>query len=410
MYKMLDADQKKQFSEILEELARQLDVTQTEFETITKSYEAVGSYLAETDSLLAYKPSIHPQGSFLLGTVVRPICENDDLDIDLVCELERIPDNWTQYHLKNVIGDRLKESERYKKMLDDEGKRCWTLLYGDNKYHLDVLPALVCEDYYEVVRKYFSAEVEKNPETLAIHITDNTREDYTKETNKNMWMISNPFGYAQWFLSLARKSYIQQRQFSAEAKIDPVPRYSADRYVLQRVVQLLKRHRDKMFGGDEDKPISIIITTLAARTYEQERDLFTALRHIADHMVQNITVKRNEKGEYVKWIENPVNPTENFADRWPGTKKEEAFYNWIEKLRKDMDRLELAAGKGLEAIKRILDDMFDKKVSAKTYAKYAKDLLEKRKKGNMKIAATGTLGLTGTLKVAAHSFYGSKEK
>lgn len=140
MYKMLDADQKKQFSEILEELARQLDVTQTEFETITKSYEAVGSYLAETDSLLAYKPSIHPQGSFLLGTVVRPICENDDLDIDLVCELERIPDNWTQYHLKNVIGDRLKESERYKKMLDDEGKRCWTLLYGDNKYHLDVLP------------------------------------------------------------------------------------------------------------------------------------------------------------------------------------------------------------------------------------------------------------------------------
>ena len=154
----------------------------------------------------------------------------------------------------------------------------------------------------------------------------------------------------------------------------------------------------------------ISLTTLAARTYEQERDLFTALRHIADHMVQNITVKRNEKGEYVKWIENPVNPTENFADRWPGTKKEEAFYNWIEKLRKDMDRLELAAGKGLEAIKRILDDMFDEKVSAKTYAKYAKDLLEKRKKGNMKIAATGTLGLTGTLKVAAHSFYGSKEK
>ena len=87
---MLDSEQKKQFSEILEELARQLDVTHTEFETITKSYEAVGSYLAEADSLLAYKPSIHPQGSFLLGTVVRPICENDDLDIDLVCELSLI--------------------------------------------------------------------------------------------------------------------------------------------------------------------------------------------------------------------------------------------------------------------------------------------------------------------------------
>ena len=67
-------EQSKQFSEILIELATLLDVTETEFQTISRSYEDVGRFLAEENSpLQAYNPSIHPQGSFLLGTVVRPI-------------------------------------------------------------------------------------------------------------------------------------------------------------------------------------------------------------------------------------------------------------------------------------------------------------------------------------------------
>lgn len=43
--------------------------------------------------------------------------------------------------------------------------------------------------------------------------------------------------------------------------------------ILQRIVQILKRHRDIMFNGDEDKPISIIITTLASRAYRGETNL-----------------------------------------------------------------------------------------------------------------------------------------
>ena len=156
-------EQSKQFSEILIELATLLDVTETEFQTISRSYEDVGRFLAEENSpLQAYNPSIHPQGSFLLGTVVRPICEDDDLDIDLVCELENKPDEWVQYDLKNAVGNRLKSSPKYKDRLDKEGKRCWTLLYGDNKYHLDVLPSLVCNDYHNRVSNYRIEEDDKN--------------------------------------------------------------------------------------------------------------------------------------------------------------------------------------------------------------------------------------------------------
>ena len=407
---MIGEEQTKQFSEILTFLAQQLDVTEYEFKTITTSYEAVGSFLAENDSpLKPYKPSIHPQGSFLLGTVVRPICEDDDLDIDLVCELEKVPDHWTQYDLKNAVGDRLKSKVPYKDMLDEEGKRCWTLLYGDNKYHLDVLPSLVCDNYYETVTKYFSASSGKDPASLAIHITDNTRKDYRLETNKDKWMISNPFGYAQWFLASAqRRGHV--RDFSAEAKIDPVPKYTADRFILQRVVQLLKRHRDIMFDSEdykdnkEYKPISIIITTLATETYNQEQNLFKALRHIADHMAEKV---ENRNG--VKWVANPVNKTENFADRWPDSPREQMFTEWIGKLRRDMDRLEAAVGNGLDGIKNVLGEMFGERVSNKTYEKYGKSLIERRKNGNMRVSATGTLGLTGALNVAAHSFYGDEE-
>lgn len=395
-----------QFSEILEELACHLDVTDTEFKTITASYEAVGRFLAEgTSPLQTYNPSIHPQGSFLLGTVVRPISEEDDLDIDLVCELNNKPSYWTQFHLKQAVGDRLKYSDLYREMLDDEGKRCWTLLYGDNKYHLDVLPSLVCDNYREVVTRYFSEGTGRNPEELAIHITDNTRDDYKSETNEDRWLISNPFGYAQWFLSTAKRAYSSPRTFSCEAKIEPVPKYSKEKFVLQRVVQLLKRHRDKMFDGDDNKPISIIITTLATRAYNDERNLFKALRNIANTMESKV-----EDRNGVKWVPNPVNSTENFADRWPSNANLQGnFYKWTEKLRNDICRLESA--KGLPALRTVLEDMFGDTVSNKTYESYGKLLLERRKTGELKAGlSTATLSLSGAIKVTGHNFYGNEEE
>lgn len=403
----MNSEQYKQMSDILEELAKLLDVTEKEFNTIIKSYEAVGTFLAEGSSPLRdFSPSIHPQGSFLLGTVVRPISDEDDLDIDLVCELENKPQNWVQFNLKKAVGDRLKASNLYKQKLDKEGKRCWTLLYGDNKYHLDVLPSLVCKDYRTIVTRYFSEATPKNPEELAIHITDNTRADYYTEQDERKWMVSNPFGYAQWFLSSAQAAYRKQQTFSMEAKIDPVPKFNHGKYALQRVVQLLKRHRDKMFDGDDDKPISIIITTLATRVYNEEQNIYLALKHIAANMSSKI-----EDRNGTKWVANPVNGSENFADRWPqNPQKQKKFYDWLDKLQKDVDRLEYSFGKGLQEVKKVLVDMFGESVSSRTYENYSKLLLEQRKSGNLRIASTGILGTLGATKVAAHNFYGTEKE
>ena len=397
----------KQINDILKELAKLLDVTKNEFDTITTSYKAVGNYLAEDSSpLKPFYPSIHPQGSFLLGTVVRPVSEEDDIDIDIVCELENKPNYWTQYDLKNAIGYRLKDSDLYSKKLDEEGKRCWTLLYGDNKYHLDVLPSLVCNNYRSIVENYFSRSNSYNPQVLAMHITDKTKDDYNTERNEQKWMITNPFGFAQWFLSSAQVAYKNERSILSEAKIDPVPHFGEDRFALQRVVQLLKRHRDIMFDGADAKPISIIITTLATRAYNKEINIFDALKHITTTMASYI-----EDRNGVKWVVNPVNPQENFADRWANDpKRKNNFYKWLDKIQADIDRLEKAFGTGLYNIKSILSEMFGENVSFATYENYSRHLSEQRANGKMRISSTGILGVSGVTKVEAHNFFGANEK
>ena len=74
---MLTQEEKRQFSEILETLGETLDITESQYDTVVSSYKAVGEWLAELESSLApYKPVIRPQGSFMLGTMVKPICES----------------------------------------------------------------------------------------------------------------------------------------------------------------------------------------------------------------------------------------------------------------------------------------------------------------------------------------------
>jgi hypothetical protein len=70
--------------------------------------------------------------------------------------------------------------------------------------------------------------------------------------------------------------------------VSPVPKYNKEKLPLQRVVQILKRHRDMMFNGDEDKPVSIIITTFASRVYSKETSVIDALMNVVVNMRNHI--------------------------------------------------------------------------------------------------------------------------
>jgi hypothetical protein len=408
MANSLTLEQKEQFSEIFSELGESLDITKLQHEAAVNSYQFVGGWLAAAESPLSpYKPEIRPQGSFLLGTMTQPVHEDDDLDIDLVCRLEGKNGGWTQYDLKQIVGDRLKAHGTLKRQLDEEGRRCWTLLYSDSaKFHMDVLPSIVNAGYMVLLEKTMLARDLANPDQFAIRITDKKSSNYYSAVNPEEWLKCNPFGYAAWFHQQAAIEGI--KLFSLTEAIQPVPKYQKDKLPLQRVVQILKRHRDLMFNGDEDKPISIIITTLAARAYSKQRNVLDALRDIVHQMPYMIEERYDDKlGKRVKWIANPVNREENFADKWHETpnKKQENFYKWHKQLSVDVDH---ALGQtGLFRIQEALNGPFGKKVVTKAFSNMSEKAGVLRENGGMKMAAgTGILGTAGRTNVPYHNNFG----
>jgi hypothetical protein len=338
---MYTKEQKQQLSGILANIADSLDIPESKYKEAESRYKAVGNWLDANDSKLhIYKPTIYPQGSFVLGTMVKPISDDDEYDVDLVCHLEINKDNITQANLKKIVGDRLKENEIYKKMLK-ERRRCWTLDYA-NEFHMDILPAI--PDY------------EKLNECILI-------------TDKNLrsWQKSNPKGYAYWFVGKMRVIFNQCRTALAEsirANVEDIPEYKV-KTPLQKAVQILKRHRDVYFDGKGNKPISIIITTLAAKTYQNEADLFEAITNI----ISGMTDPKNIKGQGEKYyIPNPTNKEENFADKWnEDANLPKAFLAWLDQLKADMEMA--IEQRELSDIKKLLGRILGTRVVGTVFSK-----------------------------------------
>lgn len=394
MERILSKERKEEFKDILETLGESLDITQKQFENLARSYKAVGDFLQNDPVFESYNPIVTPQGSLRLGTIIQPINPDDDLDVDLVYRLSDKNPVWTQKDIKDKVGVRLKGSDRYASMLEKkEGRRCWTLLYrerSDNpkeKYHMDILPSVADNKYAERMRRLFSENFSASTvDQISIRITDREAKDYATSTHKDEWLKSNPDGYALWFANRCKAD--ESVKLMAEAVVS-IGKYNKDKTVLQRIVQILKRHRDMMFRNDtDDKPISIIITTLAARAYRGEKDLLEGLVNVVDNLEKSIT--KNARGEDV--VSNPVNPEENFADKWPThPKRRENFYKWLDAVKKDVH--EILDGENKIQIQNTMKRAFGDDAVTK-----ASSLLVERRKTKL---ATGAALLTSAGKVTA---------
>ncbi len=355
---------RSKYSRFLENVADDLDIPPGKYRDAVDRYQAVGRWLEDGQYPdCAGRPSIYPLGSFRLGTVVRPLRDGieADYDIDLVCELPIQKDRTSPHSVKAMVGERLREHHRYRTLLDEEGKRCWTLKYAEQDgigFHLDVLPSVPDP------RAHFDT---------SIAITNNQGGVYD-------WTASNPRGYGQWFdarnraafemVVMEQKRAIQARAPRFYASVDDVPDQLV-RTALQRSIQILKRHRDVKFNTARDNghaPISIIITTLAAHLYRGERDLYSALTSIVSNLNEfaalvdnqwftlsdaalSHLIQRTPDGRW--YIGNPVNPEENFADRWheENHARARAFFRWVGALKEDFvdvmlqSRVEAVRGK-----------------------------------------------------------------
>lgn len=150
-----------------------------------------------------------------LGTVIKPIDDRDDYDMDLVCLLKN-----GQYlslkDIKNLVGDRLKENATYLQKLEKEGKRCWTMQYDE--FHMDILPCVPLNGYFI------------EPNITAIKLTHKIGD------GTYVPRYSNPYAYHKWFDNRMKDILlIEKRAFAAQNKteIDKVPTHKM-RTPLQR--------------------------------------------------------------------------------------------------------------------------------------------------------------------------------
>ena len=384
---------KSELNSLYERVIKTIDISNEMFDVAEKAYKELGDWIdAKTPT---YKIEIYPQGSFALGTVIKPICDSEDYDLDLVCEFA------SQYGLSaeklkcDVVKPLL---ERYKKIKGKilNKKRCWHVEYEDlPNFHMDIIPAVhrkLAKDYVDIT-------------------------DHDEDKDQYDYIGSNPLGYIEWFnkrKETRRKILLEQycnengHRITCQADVAKLKEYNF-KTPLQKAIQLLKRHRDIMYEDDTNnlKPISIIITTLAAQLYNDEDNVVDALTNILNKIEPHL------KSKMVGGVYHVDNPSytgldvENFADKWAEhPERKDAFFSWIRKAKADLIDARVYSLNRVAMAKNInksLGIITGKRVFEEMAKEDRESILQQKKRIEPQ---TGRLSSTGTIPVPPNHNHG----
>jgi len=331
-------------NQVLEHLADLLDIPRSHYEMAKKRYESLGEWLHRPASRVAQlSPDVYPQGSFRYGTVIRPLFDGDEYDLDLVSQLAISKERVSQAELKALVGGEIQAYASAHDMNEPahEGNRCWRLDYADEvSFHMDILPAVADDDSFKAMLVGLGIPWEYAQHAIAI--TDRRHSGFDQVQPD--WPRSNARGFAAWFegrMEVAAHGRVEHLvRAGLYASVDDVPAFEW-KTPLQRSIQILKRHRDVMFTDAPTlRPISMIITTLSAQAYQGESDLPEAMSNILDRMPSFVRDSRPR-------VPNPVNPAEDFAEKWAKDHRlEKSFWEWHTQARIDLERMVTAPSAG----------------------------------------------------------------
>jgi hypothetical protein len=309
---------------ILERLCAVIEPTDTQKATARNRYEAVGYWLADAPQHLFSEVRISPHGSFALGTAIKPL-SGREYDVDLLCRFTAFAARLGPADLKRLLSARIRENREYGSILH-EMPRCWRLDYA-GEFHMDITPSIpnpACSNGGELV----------------------------PDKKLRAWKSTNPRGYLKLFEKWAALVPTMRllKSFTAmdsRGTVDPFPEHAGFKGILRRIVQLLKRHRDIYFeNADESlRPISVILTTLAAQAYEfcvgkyvfgSEFDVVIAVVRTMPYFIEPYTLYGKPQWRIV----NETTEGENFAEKWNlHPERTAAFNEWHDHIVADVERL-----------------------------------------------------------------------
>lgn len=388
--RVLSHEQKSYLVGLLEMACEKLDITDTERSMAESRYNAVGKWLSDGENKYLANSTIYTQGSIRLHTTVRPI-GNNEFDVDLICYLPNAT-HLPPSQVRETVGNRLKANETYKGMLEPLN-RGWRLTYA-NEFHMDITPAV-------------TDTAHGNGGVL---VPDRELRD---------WKESHPKGYAEWFEKIAQYEPITlaERKIT-KAVVEPMPGDIPLAGSLRRSVQIMKRHRDLWCSKlpeaqQDDAPISIIITTLAARAYQslvnrRYDNALDMLLDIAEAMPSFVEQRPAYPYGQESWVANPMNNKENFADKWKANpQREDAFYQWHKNFHTDLNNLSMQPG--IDGIATGLSALLDESLTKSVMNDAARRLNTNRDYGRLTAAASGLIASAiskPAVAIPKNTFYG----
>ena len=296
-----------------------LDLTPTMEKNARDKYTALYKYLDEK----GLDSDFYPQGSFLIGTTIRPYRDgkDQDYDLDVLAILKRKKEDTDAKSVKNDVGDCIKESGIYSDKLEKEDRNCWTLKYAEVAdgigFSLDVVPSV--DEDASIKNDIINSGVSYSNAEKTVAITN-------KELSAYDWLTSNPLGFGDWFLEISNRHLstdMKSEQYNnlpydirmVFASAEKIPTYYY-RSSLQRAVQFIKRHRDIYYDRSKlsgDKPSSILISALVADSIKNE--WFLSVSDIVNAFIvgfSNKSISLMQDGK----ILNPVDLRENLIERY----------------------------------------------------------------------------------------------
>lgn len=343
-------------------IVSRLDITPTMFKNAEEKYTNLAGFLAEH----GVDADFYPQGSFALGTVIRPSAKNPEAayDLDAICQVKAVKDDISPSALWCMVQDALKSSAVYKSRLKVYDK-CLTIEYadiGEYGFSIDIVPAATESD---------SKKDELRSQSVTPWLMDRAIAIPKKTVAGYRWITNNPKGYRAWFddvnapfAAFSRQEFrlaLFENNTDIYNSVEEIPQ-EMERSAVQRVIQILKYHRDVFYSkrkdGDDIKPISAIINTFVASVAKgvsptisvfdllnvvtEELEIYAKQQGMDEslfrtsHTGKDIIQKRN--GRWI--ITNPANPQDNLADAWNNNKNIPfMFFQWAKTVRKDLIEL-----------------------------------------------------------------------
>ncbi len=228
---------------------------------IQKAEEVLTKFISGSDNFKDIYIKAVSQGSYRQGTIIKPVDDDGEFDVDLLLELKEMSE-WEPKTYLVKLAEIFKDSDRYKDITETAGKtRCVTIDY-EGDFHADLVPSIKKDG-----------------------------KSYVFNKNTNKLEETDGDGYAQWFAS---------QNLSASGH-------------LVDIVKLIKYLRDRSVQFDTK---SIIITTLAGimvvpgGSYNSVSESFAVI--LAE--LSNFLNQHDEPPT----IENPAMPLEKFNRHWKG--------------------------------------------------------------------------------------------